>query len=869
MDSAFRKLLLATASQVPLVVGLLAGKDYVTRHLVLAASAAIAYEIAVGALAFGKEVYQELRKRAVPKTADWIWEMISSASVGFRRSYNQHIISTYGILRDQGVDQLLLYRLELRQVFVELAMTPFSKLSKVSLDPIAAREYSEGLSIWKLMALRKISRSGAIPMVIIGAPGSGKTTLLQHVAVTFASNQHRGFGARSSVPLLLFLRDHASAITQEKPPTLGSLVQNHYSAKQPPHNWFENKLRRRKSIVLLDGLDEVVDLNRRKTISKWVDEQIIAYPHCRFILTSRRQGYLDAPLTGADVFEVQPLNAGQVRAFIQNWCLVCGNKSSSGGSTADVRQKASEDANNLLLLLRSTPALSRLTVNPLLLFMIAISYTSRGDLPGSRIELYREICEVFLGRRQVRGVTVSQNLVVLRPLATQMMKRKLYDITLKDATAIISAPLRRVSVMGEISAKQLLSDLHSNSGLFLEREVGRWSFVHHTFQEYLTATEWADHERSTTTKWKDLIDEDWWHETLRLYVAQGNATSLLQACLETDTVRSLTLAAECLNEAREAEPEVRSAVAQRVKADLESTNVARRRLAAEVQLSRRLKSLQRIDDLREIDLRYITHSEYQLFLDDMQQRGRNFQPDHWSEFMFPDHQAQISITGMRAEDALAFCRWLTQRQGGNIQYRLPTPEEALEYPAATETDTEELGEHPAKSNEIATWCNTDSGAVLIGLEHTRRETIRQQLAGLSNEELPRSLKDAFVINLDRDRDRVLAFDLGLALAHQGSTAFDHNSVLKLNTGLKYTLDLAISRALGLARDPARARNLALNLTFDLAFDLNRTRDPEAAKLLAGNRDLGLARELAGDVARSRNTAAIIDAIEHRDFNNCY
>jgi hypothetical protein len=63
------------------------------------------------------------------------------------------------------------------------------------------------------------------------------------------------------------------------------------------------------------------------------------------------------------------------------------------------------------------------------------------------------------------------------------------------------------------------------------------------------------------------------------------------------------------------------------------------RIAAEVLLKRRLENLYFIDDKRQIDLRYLTCIEYQLFLDE--KRPHSFyQPDHWLNYSFSKGQAQ-------------------------------------------------------------------------------------------------------------------------------------------------------------------------------------------------------------------------------------
>src|SRR5205085_216014 len=223
-------------------------------------------------------------------------------------------------------------------------------------------------------------------------------------------------------------------------------------------------------------------------------------------------------------------------------------------------------------------------------------------------------------------------------------------------------------------AEKFLSDTQSSSGLLLEREAGRWSFAHLTFQEFLTAMHWLE-QKEAVCDWAATVSDSWWHETLRLYAAQGDATPVAQACLGVDTITALMLAADCLEGARELLPEVRCAVEQRLIAGLDSEDAEHRRLAAEVKLSRRLNSLRRIDDRRAIDVELLSCAEYQLFLDEMHAQEKYHQPDHWPDHGFARGDADKAVAGVRAEDAEAFCKWLTRRQGGDVVYRLPRPDE--------------------------------------------------------------------------------------------------------------------------------------------------------------------------------------------------
>jgi predicted NACHT family NTPase len=146
---------------------------------------------------------------------------------------------------------------------------------------------------------------------------------------------------------------------------------------------------------------------------------------------------------------VRPFTRDQVRRFVRNWYLA-NEVMSAQKDDPGVRMTAQEGAEDLLRRLRGTPALSALAVNPLLLTMIATVHRYRSSLPGRRVELYAEICEVFLGKRQqARGLaqdlTPAQKQRVLQPLAYRMMCGQQQEVPLEEAQEAVAEPLALVS----------------------------------------------------------------------------------------------------------------------------------------------------------------------------------------------------------------------------------------------------------------------------------------------------------------------------------------------------------------------------------------------------------------------------------------
>jgi hypothetical protein len=90
-------------------------------------------------------------------------------------------------------------------------------------------------------------------------------------------------------------------------------------------------------------------------------------------------------------------------------------------------------------------------------------------------------------------------------------------------------------------------------------------------------------------------------------------------------------------------------------------------------------SWQRINENTYLDDTLVTSAEYQLFIDEMRQQGKYYQPDHWRTHQFPLSHGKKPITGVRTVTAQSFCEWLSHDGHGEYEYRLPTSEEAMRY----------------------------------------------------------------------------------------------------------------------------------------------------------------------------------------------
>ena len=527
------------------------------------------------------KIEQRLKTTTDP-LATWIVAQLEAAAISFwwritpqfQGAYYQSLIYAYRTYRTQGLKTPGDFSPDLDKVFVPLRINAKS-LEQISPALIQRQEAVGNLEIWDFLAESK--RQPAYKrMVIIGAPGSGKTTLLRHITLTYAHNAHRQRSRKipSLVPILLPLHKIRAQITTQmtadSPTALSALIVEQVKTLPKGQTltlspqWFESKLENGQCLVMLDGLDEVADETQRSQVSRWIDQQMRRFPEAFWILTSRPYGYRNAQLTEArTTLGVQPFSLAQMEQFLRRWYLQNEILRQVRKRDPGVEAAAHEKANDLIGRIKNYPPLAAMALNPLLLTMIATVHDNRGALPGSRVDLYDEICDVLLVRRQeAKGLTEpfplkpEQKKSVLQVLALDLMAGEKREFSLDQGKAIIARALRTVA--GDTVAPEVfIRHIETVSGLLLEWEVGLYQFAHLSFQEYLASAQIK--ETGELSRLVDNIEHTWWHETIRLYAAKNDVTQLVEAALRHPSIATLTIAYDCLEEGKSLDPKTRQA----------------------------------------------------------------------------------------------------------------------------------------------------------------------------------------------------------------------------------------------------------------------------------------------------------------------
>jgi predicted NACHT family NTPase len=521
---------LATVIAPPAVAGGV-WRQFVSVHVFAALAIGVAYEVTVAVVGFFAVIARDVSSRWQERLVERLDLALRRKFSGFEKEYREFLLGGLRFIDLKGLATIGPFTPELDEVFVDVSLVSRSPhlIQPGVLSELAGpgrRALSEFLG----------HRQAAI-IAVVGAPGSGKTTLLRHTARHACTHTGPFAKTERDIPILLTLRDHSADIVGNSFVSLSALIRKSIGTLVEPEGWFERQLRNRRCLVLLDGFDEVARESDRAKIADWVALQIQYYPGNDFVISSRPQGYQSAPVTGAEVVQVCGFTAAQTETFIRSWYLAT-ERHSTGAEGADIEARAQTGADDLLRRLEQAPALHDLTVNPLLLTMIANVHRYRGALPGNRAELYSEICQVMLWRRQDAKNLASQmngdkKETVLRALAYSMMDSRLTDLSRDDLIGVINPVLRRQS--RRVTADDFLADVVT-SGLLIERETEHFAFAHQTFQEYLAAAHIRDN--GLVRVLADAVSDTWWRETTLLYAARADADPIVAACLAANHGRS-------------------------------------------------------------------------------------------------------------------------------------------------------------------------------------------------------------------------------------------------------------------------------------------------------------------------------------------
>ncbi|HSG38010.1 MAG TPA: SUMF1/EgtB/PvdO family nonheme iron enzyme, partial [Thermoanaerobaculia bacterium] len=467
------------------------------------------------------------------------------------RVYLRYLVDAYQYLdlRGMGISDRVALKLPLLEMYVPLEAhlhTPEGEtwarqLRVAGRTPDAEEEADMGERLSEPVPVLDLLQKYD-GLILLGDPGAGKTTFLKFLVLTLASGQGETLGLGGRLPILLPLAAYANALAAGDVP-LDRFIAHYYEEERgiqvPLGTLLSQALRQGSALLLLDGLDEVRDAERRHLVVDRVRDFYSRHRRAgsggnRFVLTSRIVGYREVRLAAEGLVETTlvDFDEEEIEAFVDKWTAAL--ERAVGGETEVARAQAEQEREELLTAVSVNPGVRSLAANPLLLTILALMKRGGIALPDRRVELYKNYVETLLKHwnlarslagRAGREVDLVETMKILEPLALWM-----HEVSPGVGLVKEGPLLRKLEALcagrGHVdphrAAESFLKDVREHSSLLLSRGEHQYGFIHLTFQEYLAAVALARKAREGTAALVDAlaphVGEAPWHEVGLLIV---------------------------------------------------------------------------------------------------------------------------------------------------------------------------------------------------------------------------------------------------------------------------------------------------------------------------------------------------------------
>ena len=430
-----------------------------------------------------------------------------------------------------------------------------------------------------------LSYAPSSKIVILGEPGSGKSTLMQYFAVKVAQKEFSELELpeQDILPILIRIRDLA------KQPEINILayLQKFIPLKftiDIPEGFFDYWFKQGKALILLDGLDEIADENRRRKVVEHFYSFVKNehYAENKVIVTSRPVEYKRDFFRTKEFphYDILPFDEQKIDLFIQKW----------HDSRSLDKQDSERGQTSLKNVLKEQERIKLLVKNPLLLTLICLVH--RYDvyrLPQNRYKLYEAAVGTLLVSWETNRYDTGQEPIYskLKHLDSDDLQRLMEQLAYwihdqeSEADKNCSTIVKRDEIIEKLSkdiknlnkqielyqaeqeAEKLIDYIRERSGLLNEQGQDCYAFVHKTFQEYLCARE-INYQRENEDNFQIVLDhieenlyKPHWREVLLLLIVIQKpkpAAKAIKAILDKDKDNeelyhhNLLFAASCLAE---------------------------------------------------------------------------------------------------------------------------------------------------------------------------------------------------------------------------------------------------------------------------------------------------------------------------------
>jgi hypothetical protein len=462
--------------------------------------------------------------------------------------------------------------LPLRKVFIDLDVKPRSKddLHKflenwhAQIDQLRSIKEDESTSAAELLTCSPVSKA-----VILGGPGQGKSTLSQYIAQIHRAyillkqdelnEEYKKFTPNMiRIPFRILLKDFAQWMIDNKDlhnleNFLAQLVRNDSGGRDISPEDVQNILKFNPTLLILDGLDEVMDSELRLNMINQLNQFIgrsedVLKADLQIIATSRPTGYTDQfdPSHFLHLSLVS-MNKEKILEYTKKWIKAKGFDQTKGKNLLSSINDCLGDTHFSLLM--NTPL--QVTI---FIFIIL----NGGTPPRQREELFDEYLEIIYKRERAKSKTIIQTEKRLlfglhQYLGYVLHKRAISSDTRsrmdeEEFSKEVFNYLRHIDQFSSIEdlkqkAGQLIKEAHERLVLLVKLESDFFGFELRSIQEFFAACYLTDTASDSTQRFKRfqaIALPPHWRNVALFFAGRvgrsypGEAACILEVCREID-----------------------------------------------------------------------------------------------------------------------------------------------------------------------------------------------------------------------------------------------------------------------------------------------------------------------------------------------
>lgn len=349
-------------------------------------------------------------------------------------------------------------------------------------------------------------------LVILGDPGLGKTTTLEYLAFHMASENEK-------IPLLFSLREYLRG------PGLYNQI---LEANRITYQEAERLIKKRKLIILLDGLNEIINDQDRHVLKNELIKLLRDPRYSHVVITSRQSAYSND--FNLPVFDLQALSDEEIVEYIARFDIVANG--------------------NLAQSIDQHPKLKHLCRNPLLLKILLTISKDKGEVPINKGLILKQFLGHVLNREQAKNSLFNRDryFQFMIGLAYKTRKQKKVSFTYTDALKHISEV--STTIDPTVDRHQVIDTL-KDIGI-LQKHKDFISFSHELYQEYLAA-EGILSGLSESLEISEMIIDSHWEQPMILY---SGLVSDPEAFIRRVSAIAPLLAAKCIENSVSQNPEL-------------------------------------------------------------------------------------------------------------------------------------------------------------------------------------------------------------------------------------------------------------------------------------------------------------------------